>query len=95
MAIQAGHFFSINPAMVRSLNGKDGIVQMSCERILTESDGPFVNIGSRTIETGDVQIVEDALGGMWGVSAMAVRSIVQENFQKLVAALGTRAIKWK
>jgi len=87
IAIQAGHFFSINPAMVRSVKGKDVIAQIPRERILTESDGPFVNMGSRTVEPRDVQIVEEALSAMWGVSAMAVRNIVQANFRKLVAPL--------
>ena len=86
-AIQAGHFFSINPAMVRSVKGRDAIAQMPRERILTESDGPFINMGSRTVEPGDVQTVEEALGVMWSVSTMAARSIVQANFHKLIAPL--------
>lgn len=86
-AIQAGHFFSINPAMVRSVKGRDAIAQMPRERILTESDGPFINMGSRTVEPSDVQTVEEALGVMWSVSTMAARSIVQANFHKLIAPL--------
>jgi TatD DNase family protein len=85
--IQAGHFFSINPAMVRNVRGSDAIAQIPRERILTESDGPFINMGSRTIEPTDVQAVEEALGLMWGVSTMAARNIVRTNFQKLIEPL--------
>jgi TatD DNase family protein len=85
--IQAGHFFSINPAMVRSVKGRAAIAQIPRERILTESDGPFINIGSRTVEPSDVQTVEEALGVMWGVSTMSARNIVQTNFQKLIVPL--------
>jgi TatD DNase family protein len=86
-AVQAGHFFSINPAMVRSVKGRDAIAQIPRERILTESDGPFINMGSRTIEPTDVQAVEEALGVMWGVSTVAARNIVQMNFQELIMPL--------
>jgi TatD DNase family protein len=85
--VQAGHFFSINPAMVRSVKGRDAIAQVPRERILTESDGPFINMGSRTIEPTDVQAVEEELGVMWGVSTVAARNIVQMNFQELIMPL--------
>jgi TatD DNase family protein len=85
--VQAGHFFSINPAMVRSVKGRDAIAQIPRERILTESDGPFINMGSRTIEPTDVQAVEEALGVMWGVSTVSARNIVQMNFQELIMPL--------
>lgn len=85
--IQAGHFFSINPAMARSTKGRNAIASIPRERILTESDGPFITMGSSSIEPADVQVVEKELAVMWGTSAIAVRSAVQTNFQKLVAPL--------
>ena len=86
-AIHGGHFFSINPAMVRSLKGRNTIACIPRERILTESDGPFIKMGSRTIEPTDVQTVEAALATIWGMSAIAVRTAVRTNFQKLVVPL--------
>lgn len=86
-AIQAGHLFSINPAMVRTTKGRNTIACIPRERILTESDGPFINMGSRTIEPKDVQAVEEALARIWGMSAIAVRSAVQTNFQRLMVPL--------
>lgn len=41
-AIQFGFYFSINPAMISSTRGLELIRAMPRERILTESDGPFV-----------------------------------------------------
>lgn len=86
-AIEDGHYFSINPAMIRGTKGRDTIVRIPRERILTESDGPFINMGSRTIEPGDIQAVEEALGTIWGVGALAARSIVLTNFQELIRPL--------
>jgi TatD DNase family protein len=41
-ALEAGCFFSINPAMMRSASGRRAIARIPDERLLTESDGPFV-----------------------------------------------------
>jgi TatD DNase family protein len=86
-AIEDGHFFSINPAMIRTERGKKIIARIPHDRILTESDGPFINIASRTIEPRDVLTVEEALGEIWETDALAARSIVRKNFQTLLAPL--------
>jgi TatD DNase family protein len=86
-AIADGHFFSINPAMIRSEKGKNIIARIPRERILTESDGPFINMRSRTIQPSDVLIVEEALGKIWDADVLAARSIVRKNFQTLIEPL--------
>ena len=78
--------------MVRSLKGRNTIACIPRERILTESDGPFIKMGSRTIEPTDVQTVEAALATIWGMSAIAVRRAVRTNFQKLVVPLKIRPV---
>lgn len=90
-AIQAGHFFSINPAMIRSAKGRDVISRVPRERILTESDGPFVQMGSRAIEPADVRAVEETLGTIWQTDILLARTIVQQNFQRLIRPLRRRA----
>ena len=86
-AIADGHFFSINPAMIRSEKGKNIIARIPRQRILTESDGPFINMRRRTIEPRDVLTVEEALGEIWDADALAARSIVRKNFQTLIEPL--------
>ena len=41
-AIDTGCWFSVNPAMIRSQTGRSLIAAMPRERVVTESDGPFV-----------------------------------------------------
>lgn len=41
-ALESGFYFSVNLAMTLSKNGKDIIAAIPTERLLTESDGPFV-----------------------------------------------------
>jgi TatD DNase family protein len=91
-AIVDGHFFSINPAMIRSEKGKQIIARIPRERILTESDGPFINMRSRTVEPSDVHTVEEALGKIWDTDAVSARSIVRKNFQTLIEPLKKSAV---
>jgi len=86
-AIEQGHFFSINPAMVRSQKGREAVARIPRERALTESDGPFINIGSRPIEPSDIQLVEEALAQLWRMEPPQVRKMVAENFRQLVKPL--------
>jgi TatD DNase family protein len=86
-AVDQGHFFSINPAMIRSEKGKSIIARIPREKILTESDGPFINMRSRTIEPSDVLTVEEALGEIWKADTSAARRIVRSNFQTLIEPL--------
>ena len=62
-ALARGHFFSINPAMAGSPNGKKVIAALPPERVLTETDGPFVQVGGRPAVPLDVGLVEDYLAG--------------------------------
>jgi TatD DNase family protein len=91
LAIERGHFFSINPSMVWSKKGRSAVARIPRERTLTESDGPFINVGARRIVPRDVQIVEDALAEIWGTDSLAVRNTVMENFQQLMNPLRNTA----
>lgn len=91
--IEKGHYFSINPAMVESPNGQKIIDRIPPNRLLTESDGPFVNIKSRTAEPTDVKIVEMFLASKWTESKMTVGDKIKENFLKILNPI--RIVKQK
>lgn len=84
LAIERGHSFSINPSMLRSTKSGSLIPRIPRERILTESDGPFIKVGLRTILPADIRLVEEGLADIWGTSPSTVRSTVAENFRKLM-----------
>jgi TatD DNase family protein len=86
-AIADGHSFSINTAMLNSENGRRIIAAIPHDRLLTETDGPFVTIGGRPAEPSDILLVEQGLAQIWDVSPAEVRSRVAENFRSLVAPL--------
>ena len=86
-AISDGHYFSVNPAMVRSANGQKIVAAIPRDRILTETDGPFVKIGNRQAEPPDVSLVEKHLGSAWRMPVLEVRTLVAANFRRLIAPL--------
>lgn len=87
LAISRGDFFSINPSMLRSAKGRNIIARIPRGRTLTESDGPFINVGQRNVVPADVELVERGLAEMWGEDPLAVRHVVAKNFQALVKPL--------
>jgi TatD DNase family protein len=82
-AIGHGHFFSINPSMLWSEKGRTIIERIPRERTLTESDGPFITLGTKLIVPADIQLVEEALAKIWQTDASAVRRLVADNFRRL------------
>ena len=83
-----GHYFSINPGMIGSANGQKLISHLPADRILTESDGPFVTIGPRPAYPWDVAGVEDYLADQWGVTKVDAGKQIKENFVRLRTQLG-------
>jgi TatD DNase family protein len=87
-ALALGHFFSINPAMLSSTNGRKNIAAIPPERVLTESDGPFVQVGGKAAVPSDVAIVEEHLATIWGMKRSDANQRLRENFLGLVRPLG-------
>jgi TatD DNase family protein len=83
-AVERGHFFSVNPAMLWSKKGRSIIERIPSEKILSESDGPFINVEGRTIIPADIQMVEDGLADIWGLRPLSVRQLVAQNFRRLM-----------
>jgi TatD DNase family protein len=89
-ALGCGHFFSINPSMITSKNGKAIVARIPPERTLTETDGPFSKANSRSTVPSDVEVVEKYLGILWGLSRDEANSKIRANFLQLVSPLGVQ-----
>jgi len=86
--LTAGHYFSINPAMTTSANGRKIISRIPRNRLLTETDGPFTKYQGRQTTPDTVQHVEEYLASFWNESPGDVQNIVWSNFRSLLAELG-------
>lgn len=87
-AIQWGCWFSANPSMIESQRGIEILSRIPQDRVLTESDGPYVKIGRRAAEPSDVGIVVSRLAELWDVSPTAVKTQISANFEAASASPG-------
>jgi TatD DNase family protein len=84
---EEGYFFSINPAMVKSMSGRKIISKIPKHLILTETDGPFIDENNLPIKPGQVQTVISLLSNEWKTSEEEVKKIIWSNFQNIVNRL--------
>jgi TatD DNase family protein len=85
----AGHYISLNPAMIRTQRWQKWASALPPERVLTETDGPYAKIGRTPAQPSDVASVVDWLGTSWSRSPADTEQIVQANFDRLLARLRT------
>lgn len=82
--VKEGYYFSVNPAMPKSISGRKIISKIPQLNILTETDGPFVTENNNIIKPGQVQSVIDYLSIEWQCPKEYVNSIIKNNFLKLI-----------
>jgi TatD DNase family protein len=83
-ALAYGLWFSVNIAMAQSANGQNILRDLPRDRVLTETDGPFVKVSGQAQTPSDVAAVLPVLASIWNVPEAEVRSIVAQNFQRLL-----------
>jgi len=79
-------YWSLNTAMARSDRSKILIRRMNPERILTETDGPYITIGDRPAAPKDVRRVIDFLAREWDVDAEEAAARVWQNYQTVMGS---------
>jgi TatD DNase family protein len=88
-AVRFGFYFSVNPAMIRAKRGRALIERIPRNRILTETDGPYVKVSGRAARPADVSLVVAALGRLWGVEEDDAQRVVLNNFRELLIGAKT------
>jgi TatD DNase family protein len=83
--LNAGCYFSVNPAMLRSDRGRSLISEMPRTRVLTETDGPFVEVEGRRATPPDVIHAINGLAEIWHTEPSEAAAQVFSNFRKIVA----------
>jgi TatD DNase family protein len=86
-ALAAGFYFSFNPAMIRSRKGQALADAVPRDRILLESDGPYVRVGSRRAEPRDVLDVAEFLRTKWEEPLDATLAQLAENLRRVCNGL--------
>lgn len=86
-AAAQGHYFSVNPAMFRSASGRRIVQRLPADRVLLETDGPYVQVDGRPAEPGDIAGGVSMLAELLGESSDDAARRVQQNFRRLLRAL--------
>lgn len=86
-AATAGCWFSVNPAMFRSQSGVELVKLMPTDRVLTESDGPFVKEKGRPCTPADSIDALRGLSKTWSISTAEAARRVADNFQRALSTL--------
>lgn len=83
-AINLGAWFSVGPAMLESVKGRDLVKAMPPEKILTESDGPFARRGNKPISPNDVGDAEMKIADLWNIGRTETSELPHSNFKTLL-----------
>jgi TatD DNase family protein len=85
--LDAGYYFSVNPAMMKSQNGLKIINRIPKERILTETDGPFIKVEGVPAKPIHIQNVINELAIFWGETIEKVEKQIWQNFTEIIKPL--------
>lgn len=84
-AVGLGCWFSVGPAMMSGARGRGLASSMPRDRILTETDGPFVTIDRRAAEPHDVGSVLTELADIWSTTSDTAGDQINANLDRLLA----------
>ena len=85
--VDAGHYCSVNTAMCGSKKGQEIISNIPKDRILTESDGPYVKVGNREAKPFDMMLVVEHVAACWEVESSVAEKQIEANYVKLKSDL--------
>lgn len=83
-AVDRGCYFSVNESMLASPSGKRLINEIPIDRLLTETDGPFVSRGDNPIPAGDVGRAIAMIANCSGWNVEGIRLQILSNLNRLV-----------
>lgn len=84
-AIDMGCWFSVGPGMLLGKRSRELVSLIPRDRILTETDGPFVEDNGRRLMPGELEKAHEALANCWKVSSNEVVELVFSSFEKLIS----------
>jgi TatD DNase family protein len=82
-AVELGCWFSVGPAMLAGEKGRKLVARMPRDRVLTETDGPFVLVDGRAACPWDVDRAVDAIADLWAVDKVVVNKTLRHNLRSL------------
>ena len=82
--LDAGHFLSINCAMLNSSSGKELLAGVPPSRCLLETDGPYTRVGRGPSRPMHLHRVVEQLSDLWSLSIGATQEKIGSNFRTML-----------
>lgn len=86
-AVERGCYFSVNEGMLRSTNGERVLRDIPKDRVLTETDGPFLLRGGKPIAPGDVRRAVEMMAASLETPVEDIRRQILSNLRSLTTTL--------
>jgi TatD DNase family protein len=83
-AVELGCYFSVNSQMLLGDRGRDLLIALPNSRILTETDGPFTQIGSRPASPADVKNTVKTIAALKEVTSQQTAVQIRQNLKQLL-----------
>jgi TatD DNase family protein len=87
VAISFGCWFSVGLPMLRSKKGRMIVSRIPRDRVLTETDGPFVESNGTPVQPWDVDVAEKELASLWRLPFEDTQATLRNNLESLRAQL--------
>ena len=89
-AIDRGYYFSINPQMIKSKSGINIVSHIPVQRILLESDAPFITQCKKEYTIGFNNGIYKFFSDLYGVAYEQVMMRVKANFAEVIKRVDER-----
>jgi TatD DNase family protein len=83
-AIENGYYFSINYSMVKSNSGRELIRMMPNNRLLLETDAPFVKNNNKPFHPSNINLIIEELSNLLGLSYEQTVPLLWNNFKTII-----------
>jgi TatD DNase family protein len=87
-AADLGCYFSVNLQMLANDRGRDLIISLPADRLLTETDAPFTKVRGRTAFPADVEITIEAMANLRKVTPTEMTNLLVRNLKTLLGSAG-------
>ena len=84
-AIDLGCYFSINAEMLANEKRSAVVRTLPLDRLLTETDGPFTQMGGRPSRPSDVKVTVDGLARLFAKERAEIAQTIVQNLTAVVA----------
>jgi len=84
-AVSYGFYFSVNSAMTQSKNGVNIIRSIPLNRLLLESDSPFVGVDRDSPVPYDMKLIVNSISDIRRISTLKLIDALNRNFKSLIS----------